>query len=94
MFEQGRGVGTVVAIVLGLLLSALALREFKGLQTREKILTVFACIAFPTDVVSLLDLLSRTLTLQSVGSSVRPDAINVRLPAFIWDTRLADALSL
>jgi len=68
--------------------------SFKDLSSRERFLTIAAFIAFPVDVVALLGLLSQVFKFQKINPSIRPDAIQIGLPSFLWDTRIADALSI
>jgi len=68
--------------------------SFKDLSSRERFLTIAAFIAFPVDVVALLSLLSQVFKFQKINPSIRPDAIQIGLPSFLWDTRIADALSI
>lgn len=70
--------------------------EFKDLGPREKFLTLAALIAFPVDVVALLGLLGQILSFQQNTDTheARPSAIVIGLPSFVWDTRIADVISL
>ena len=70
------------------------LAEYQGLGKREQFLTFAALVAFPTDVVALIKLLLQVIQFQQNNPFERPDAGYIGIPGFLWDTRIADALTL
>lgn len=69
--------------------------DFQKLSRLEKLLAVAAFIAFPVDLAGLFTLLAQVINyFKNNGTLSRPTADDVGLPPFIWDSRLADVLSL
>ncbi len=68
--------------------------QIRNLDDLHRFLVIAAIIAFPVDIVALAGLLLPITRFQQVNPLSRPNAAQIGLPSFLWDTRIADILTL